>query len=192
MMPRRSNSISQTEPFKNLHMANNIEIKARVPDREVLERHAQSVANEGPTEIVQDDTFFACPNGRIKLREFADGQAQLIFYQRPDQSGPKHSSYQIVEVTQPASMREAMRMAYGVSGRVVKHRTLYLAGRSRIHLDRVEGLGDFMELEVVLADGESTQAGEREARELMHKMGIRQEQLLESAYVDLLLAKTAG
>ena len=87
-------------------MANNIEIKARVPDRAMLEHRVRLIADQGPVEIAQDDTFFACPNGRIKLREFADGQAQLIFYQRPDQSGPKNSFYQIVEVTQPTAMRE--------------------------------------------------------------------------------------
>ena len=67
-----------------------------------------------------------------------------------------------------------------------KHRTLYLIGKTRVHLDRVEGLGDFMELEVVLADNESTESGVKVANELLRKLGIPPDHLIEGAYVDLL------
>ena len=82
-------------------------------------------------------------------------------------------------------MRELLTHAYGQSGRVRKHRTLYLAGRTRIHLDRVAGLGEFLELEVVLKDGESAQAGVNEAYAIMARLGIDPAQLLEGAYVDM-------
>jgi predicted adenylyl cyclase CyaB len=68
---------------------------------------------------------------------------------------------------------------------VRKHRTLYLAGRTRVHVDRVEGLGDFLELEVVLDDGESVDAGTREAENLMATLGIEASDLVQGAYVDL-------
>jgi len=77
-------------------------------------------------------------------------------------------------------------LAYGQAGRVRKHRTLFLAGRTRIHLDKVEGLGDFLELEVVLEEGESAEKGVQEAHGLMAKLGIEPSQLIEDAYVDLL------
>ncbi len=170
-------------------MANNIEIKARVADRAQLEANARSIADQGPLEIAQDDTFFACPNGRLKLREFADGKAQLIFYQRADQSGPKNSSYRIVEICDLHATRDALELAYGIVGRVVKQRTLYLVGRTRIHLDRVVGLGEFMELEVVLADGENPRSAELEARDLMNTLGVRAEHLVAGAYADLLPAR---
>ena len=67
-----------------------------------------------------------------------------------------------------------------------KHRTLYLVGRTRIHLDRVESLGHFLELEVVLAEGESPDAGVKEARALMTALGLADDQLIDGAYVDLL------
>ena len=70
-----------------------------------------------------------------------------------------------------------------------KQRTLYLAGRTRIHVDRVEGLGDFVELEVVLGEGEAVDAGLREAHDLMARLGIAAPALVEGAYVDLLARK---
>jgi predicted adenylyl cyclase CyaB len=69
---------------------------------------------------------------------------------------------------------------------VRKQRTLYLVGRTRVHLDRVESLGHFLELEVVLATGESADAGIKEARALMTALGLTDDQLVEGAYVDLL------
>lgn len=167
-------------------MARNIEIKARILSVETLIPKAAAVADQGPVEIPQDDTFFVCANGRLKLRAFADGEGELIYYRRADQSRPKESFYLRTPTSAPDVLRESLTLAYGQSGRVVKHRTLFLAGRTRIHLDRVHGLGDFLELEVVLGDGESREAGETQAQALMAKLGIEPDQLIETAYVDLL------
>ena len=164
----------------------NIEIKARVADLAAVETRAGAIADSGPVDIAQDDTFFACPRGRLKLRELAPGQGQLIHYHRPDQGGPKLSDYVIAPTSDPAALREALTRAYGVAGRVRKHRRLYLAGRTRIHLDRVEGLGDFMELEVVLGPGDDTAGGEAEARRIMQALGVAEADLVEGAYVDLM------
>ena len=86
----------------------------------------------------------------------------------------------------PASLREVLTQAHGQVGRVVKQRTLYLVGRTRVHLDRVQGLGDFMELEVVLADDEPPQDGVDEAHALMAQLGIAPQALVQGAYRDLL------
>jgi predicted adenylyl cyclase CyaB len=167
-------------------MARNVEIKARIESVEALTPRAAALADQGPTEIVQDDTFFACPKGRLKLRAFSATSGQLIFYQRPDQAGPKESFFLISPTSAPDTLREALTLAYGQAGRVRKHRTLFLAGRTRIHLDRVEDLGDFLELEVVMADGEPVEAGVAVAHDLLAKLGVSPTQLIERAYVDLL------
>ena len=168
-------------------MARNIEIKARVADLPALEHRAAKLANEGRRIIHQDDTFFHCPEGRLKLRDFGNGQAELIFYRRANEAGPKTSFYRITPTRDPEGLRETLTLAYGEMGRVVKQRTLYLIGRTRVHLDQVQGLGDFMELEVVLADGEDEAHGLNEAKELMEKLEVRQGDLVEGAYLDLLL-----
>jgi len=166
-------------------MARNIEIKARIESVEALLPKAAAIASEGPIEIQQDDTFFRCDNGRLKLRTLAGNEGEIIFYRRANQHGPKESFYLRSPTSAPEAMRDALSLAYGEIGRVRKHRTLFLVGRTRIHLDRVEGLGHFLELEVVLADDESSEAGIREAHSVMQKLGIHTSQLIEGAYLDL-------
>lgn len=167
-------------------MARNIEIKARIESVESLAPRVAALADQGPVEIVQDDTFFPCDRGRLKLRAFPAGDGQLIYYQRPDQTGPKESFFVISPTAAPDALREALALAYGRAGRVRKRRILYLIGRTRVHLDRVEDLGDFLELEVVLTEGEPAERGVEEARRLMAALRVDPGQLIEGAYVDLL------
>ena len=167
-------------------MARNIEIKAEAPDPSGLEARVREVASHGPTVIEQDDTFFNCPGGRLKLRQFSPESGELIFYVRDDVSGPKTSHYVRSPTTAPDTLREALQQAYGIFGRVRKRRKLYLIGRTRVHLDNVDGLGQYVELEVVLEDGESLDAGIAEANSLMKTLGIAPECLVEGAYLDLL------
>ena len=169
-------------------MPRNIEIKARLPDLDAMRARVQRLADRGPEELTQDDTFFHCPEGRLKLRVFSPDDGQLIFYRRADESGPKTSFYILSPTSAPESLREALTLAYGQVGRVRKHRTVYWAGRTRIHLDRVEDLGTFLELEVVLEPGEPIEAGEAEAERLMRDLGIAGNWLLRGAYLDLLAA----
>jgi predicted adenylyl cyclase CyaB len=167
-------------------MTKNIEIKARIASVESMLPIVVKLADQGPIEFVQDDQFFPCPNGRLKLRAFSEHDGQLIFYQRPNDAGPKTSFYVISPTASPNTLRQALSLAYGEGGRVSKIRTLFLVGRTRIHLDKVEGLGDFLELEVVLDKDEPHEAGVKIANELLIKLGIAQDQLIEEAYVDLL------
>ena len=164
----------------------NVEIKARIASVEAMAPRVAALADQGPVEITQDDTFFVCERGRIKLRALSATEGQLIFYRRANQAGPKESRFVISPTASPDSLRDALTSAYGSAGRVRKHRTLYLVGRTRVHLDRVESLGHFLELEVVLAEGESPDAGVKEARALMTALGLADDQLIDGAYVDLL------
>ena len=167
-------------------MPRNVEIKARIDTVDALAPRVASLASEGPHEIVQDDTFNRCESGRLKLRAFSATEGELIFYRRADSAGPKESFYLRSPTSSPDSLRESLTLAWGEVGRVLKRRTLYLVGRTRVHLDRVEGLGHFVELEVVLDDAEPLDAGVHEAQVLMARLGITPSQLVDTAYVDLL------
>jgi len=167
-------------------LARNVEIKARIENVALLTPKVAAIASEGPLEIAQDDTFFACDNGRLKLRAFSTDSGELIFYKRVNQTGPKESFFLRSPTTSPETLRESLSLAYGQIGRIRKYRTLFLVGRTRVHLDRVEGLGHFLELEVMLVDDEPTEQGVREANDIMGQLGIQPGQLVEGAYLDLM------
>jgi adenylate cyclase class IV len=129
--------------------------------------------------------------GRLKLRRSPTAAAELIHYHRPDTGEAKASDYVRVPVPDPAALREALTRACGLLGRVRKQRWLLLAGATRIHLDRVEGLGDFMELEVVLREGQSDADGATIAEALMQPLGLADAPRLAGAYLDLLAVTSA-
>ena len=172
-------------------MPRNIELKARIDSVEAVMPVAQALADGPPQAIEQDDSFFVCAQGRLKLRDFGDGSGELIHYQRADTAGPKLSDYVRVPTSEPAALREALARAQGVLGRVRKTRWLLLAGQTRIHLDRLDGLGDFVELEVVLRDDQSEAEGVAIADALLQALGVSPTQRLAGAYLDLLLAGRA-
>jgi predicted adenylyl cyclase CyaB len=172
-------------------VARNIEIKARVADLAALQARVRSLANRDPELLIQTDTFFHAPHGRLKLRTFADGSAELIAYQRADQDGPKLSDYERVAVHDAAGMLRLLTRSNGLAQQVRKRRTLYLIGQTRVHLDQVEGLGDFMELEVMLTPDQSVADGQMIAQNLMDQLGIAHVQLITGAYADLLTQNNA-
>ena len=172
-------------------MARNVEVKARIESVEALLPLALACTDGPPEAIAQDDTFFVCANGRLKLRVFADGRGELIAYARPDATGPTTSDYTITPVADPDALRATLARALGSGGRVVKQRLLLRAGRTRVHLDRVEGLGDFLELEVVLYDGENAVDGMAVAQGLLRSLEVDAAQLVAGAYVDLLKSRAA-
>jgi len=167
-------------------MAQNAEVKARLLDRRGTEALVAGIAARGPVILTQEDTFFPVPEGRLKLRTDGAASGELIYYLRPDVSGPKLSRYTRVPIENAAALSALLSAALGVRGRVSKVRTLYLIGRTRIHLDEVATLGDFIELEVVLQEGESAEAGLGEAAQLLERIGIRDSELEPRAYIDLL------
>ena len=170
-------------------MPANIEIKARVRDFAAFEARTTALSGGPPQVIPQEDTFFTVPRGRLKLRQLGLEEAQLVYYERPDQQGPKRSHYLIFPTNNPAALKATLKAALGVRGVVRKTRLLYLVGQTRIHLDDVEDLGYFMELEVVLRPGQSDAEGQAVAEDLMRKLGVEKDDLLESAYMDMLEEK---
>ena len=173
-------------------MPANVEIKARIDSVAALLPLARALSDDAHPQLIhQDDTFFDVPHGRLKLRVFGDGSGELIHYHRRDADGPKLSDYVLAPVPEPESLREALTGACGLLGRVRKERILVLVGATRIHLDRVQGLGDFLELEVTLRDGQTEADGSLIAHGLMAQLGIAPSQLLSGAYLDLLRAQAS-
>ncbi|HAV76586.1 MAG TPA: adenylate cyclase [Anaerolineae bacterium] len=164
----------------------NIEIKASVRDFAEIRKQANRLSDTPVEIITQEDIFFNTGDGRLKLRILAPDDAQLIYYTRPDQNGPKRSDYHIAHSPDPENLKRVLELAYGIRGVVKKTRYLYLVGQTRVHLDNVEGLGNFMELEVVMREGQSDAEGQEIAEGLMASLGVERGDLLEGAYMDML------
>ena len=129
---------------------------------------------------------------RLKLRQFADGTAELIGYTRCDQAEPAESGYTRTPIPQPDPFLLAMRSTVGIRGVVDKRRDLFMIGPTRVHLDRVDRLGTFLELEVVLQPEQTFEQGRQVAEALLGQLGIQPEQLVSPAYIDLLEAGDRG
>ena len=125
-------------------MASNVEIKARVQDFDGLRSRAERLSQTPVQVIPQQDTFFFTKKGRLKLRELGSGSAQLIYYERPNREGPKRSDYHILETADAELLKSVLGLALGVRGVVRKVRYLYLIGQTRLHLDDVEDLGQWL------------------------------------------------
>lgn len=171
-------------------LPSNIEIKARARNFDKICRRAEELSDTPVEVIPQEDIFFNTPQGRLKLRVFSGSQGQLIYYTRPDQEGPKRSDYQIFHTSNALPLKHVLELAYGVRGVVRKTRYLYLVGQTRVHLDDVEGLGQFMELEVVMQEGQTDAEGQVIAEDLMASLGVEKDDLIEGAYMDLLEASS--
>jgi adenylate cyclase class IV len=172
-------------------LGRNVEIKARVADLAAIRRTAQGLSSAPSDILEQTDTFFVVARGRLKVRAFADGSGELIFYDRSDQSGPKESVYTRIPCPSARCLSDIMSRALPVRGTVVKRREVLRIGATRIHLDQVEGLGDFIELEVVLTDGQTVEQGQQVADQLIRALQIPETALVAAAYIDLLEQRPA-
>lgn len=164
----------------------NVELKARDPDPALSLERALALGAEDQGEIRQRDTYFARARGRLKLREQEPGDDELIQYSREDSTDARTSSYRRVPTEEAEALREALDGAYGTLVTVTKRRRLLLWEGVRIHLDEVEGLGSYLELEAV-AEPDSDLTAERERVErLRAELGIDDDSLVPTSYSDLL------
>ncbi|TML07034.1 MAG: cytidine deaminase [Actinobacteria bacterium] len=163
----------------------NVELKARDPDpaRTLELALALGAADEG--EISQRDTYFGGSRARVKLREQTPGDDELIAYRRSDDDQARVSEYLRVAAPDAAALKEALDAAYGTKVVVAKKRRLLLWENVRIHLDAVDGLGSYMELEG-LVDGDAEPARQRVER-LRKELEIDDANLVSGSYSDLLL-----
>jgi adenylate cyclase, class 2 len=165
----------------------NLEAKFRLDDLVRAEERARKIGYERRAVLNQRDTFFVVPNGKLKLREENDA-AKLIFYAREESGALALSSYDLVAVTEPEATRAMLSAALGMLAVVTKERILMKRDNIRLHLDRVEGLGIFGEIEAVVAPGDDPENSRGAVEELLSTLEIDPRSLIDVAYFELLLA----
>ena len=165
----------------------NVEIKAICTDHKrirkiLLEKNADFVGLDH-----QVDTYFRSGSGRLKLREGCI-ENNLIWYQRPDQAGPKTSHCILYKTEKGSALKTILHDAMGVMVVVDKEREIYFIDNIKIHLDQVKGLGTFLEIEAQSEEGDkSEELLNRQCVQLMDELGIRNEDLVNDSYSDLLM-----
>ena len=170
----------------------NLEIKAVDPDPQATLRAALELGADDAGWLHQRDTYFHAVQGRLKLREAPPEPAELIAYARAELAGPKVSLYRVVPVADHHALIEALSESLGVKVVVEKARRLLRWRNVRIHLDHVEGLGDFVELEAVAASPGGLEVERDRVEELRAALGIADAQLVAHGYADLLARHRAG
>src|SRR3989339_1866429 len=160
-------------------MPHNVEIKAKASDWKRQFEAAKKIADRFEF-LSQEDVFFNCASGRLKLRMQKGKENYLVFYRRDDKAGPKTSEYFPAAVNDSAAMKALLSAAFGLKKTVNKKRTVFFAGQTRIHFDEVSGLGRFIELEVCLKKGQSSAAGRKIAASFMKLLSISKKNLLKN------------
>jgi predicted adenylyl cyclase CyaB len=164
----------------------NLEFKARLKDHAGMLARARSIGAELWGDLRQTDTYFRARRGNLKLRETAGFQAELIFYERAEDGPRRESDYFVARFPDAASALDVLSRALGVRSVVRKRRTLVLLDTTRIHFDNVEGLGEFLEIEVPV-EGDETAAARR-LDSLIDGLGFTWDDCIRKSYVDLLEA----
>jgi predicted adenylyl cyclase CyaB len=165
-----------------------VEVKAYLDSFQLLSKRVSALTSTAPNDRMQDDTFYYCGRGRLKLRSSGQ-QHQLIYYRRENDYGPKESFYQTSNARNPAALRASLGSAFGEVGRVRKFRRSFNVGNACVHLDKVNGLGNFIEIKVQLSQAESLSKGVKTVENLMAVLDVDLFQLVDGAYIDLICEK---
>jgi len=164
----------------------NLEAKFRLPDLDRARRRAEAIGYRFECVLIQRDTFFHVARGKLKLREEGEN-ASLIYYAREESRDDLAlSTYEIVAVSDGPKMRSILADALGILAEVRKHRTLMMRDNVRLHLDRVKGLGDFGEIEAVIAPGRDPEESRGAVNELLAALGIAPDALIGVSYFEML------
>lgn len=164
----------------------NIEIKVRCPDLDLVRRRALDLGARFEWTHRDRDTYFRVAYGRLKLRQSeGDETATLISYTRPDEVESRVSRYQLLTTHEPKTLRTMLADTLGVLTTVVKTRELLMFCSTRIHLDTVEGLGTFVELETVLG-GRSESEARAEHFQVVSALRLAEYEPVPVSYSDLM------
>jgi adenylate cyclase, class 2 len=165
----------------------NIEIKARCPNPETIEAILKAHNARFAGLDHQIDTYFNTPNGRLKLRE-GNIENALIFYNRPNQAGPKQSDIILYKTQPQASLKAILVQSNGILAVVDKKRQIFFIENVKFHLDIVEGLGSFVEIEAIDENGDiGYEVLLTQCSFYMHLFNIQKEDLMTDSYSDMVL-----
>lgn len=169
----------------------NIELKVSVKDFKETSRYLKKIGASSKGKFSQVDTYYKSKNGRLKIREIDHKIYQLITYHRRDQATSKISDYTIKKLDKKELKRYKWHLnrTNGKSIKVSKKRELWIYKNTRVHLDKIQGLGRFIELETVVKNPNDLQQLEKEHQEVINLLNLSCFIKISKSYSDLLLEK---
>jgi predicted adenylyl cyclase CyaB len=173
-------------PGQDLPRRRNLEVKARYPELDAARAVCQQVGARPEGVQVQTDVYFHVPRGRLKLRRIEGQPAVLIWYDRPDEAGTRASDYYLTPVSDADLLEATLTAALGVRWRVHKRRDVLHFHNVRIHLDDVDLLGSFLELEAVISGQADEVVSRQRLDQLLGALGLTRTESLAGSYADLL------
>ncbi|MDE2181167.1 MAG: class IV adenylate cyclase [candidate division NC10 bacterium] len=163
----------------------NIELRAHCDDLGRLRERCESLGAEGQEPERQVDTYFTVSHGRLKLRESLESGAELIYYIRDDVVGARESHYELYQVEDAEGLKAMLAQALGVSVVVAKRRETFVLGNVQIHLDKVQGLGSFVELHGTVDESGELPLVADEVQDVQRALGIDSQSLVKESYATL-------
>lgn len=163
----------------------NVEIKASRSNIDSIRQILKEKGADFKGTDHQIDTYFNVKNGRLKLRE-CNIENNLIFYDRPDQGGPKTSEVTLIHKPKKEYI-DILSKSLGAKIIVNKKREIYFIDNIKFHLDEVEGLGKFVEIEAKLDNPNDKERLKAQVDEYMKLFEIDESHLVSDSYSDLLL-----
>ena len=168
-------------------MPRNLEVKAKIRSVREAQETARSINATFEGTLHQVDTYFNVPRGRLKSREINGARAELIFYERDEQSKHRESNYRVFPCAEISLLKEILEKSLGIRATVRKKRELFMYNSTRIHLDEVENLGSFLELESPVE--ESMEKAQEVVAFLVREFNLQDTDFVLGSYVDLLTSK---
>ncbi|MGH1337011.1 MAG: class IV adenylate cyclase [Aureispira sp.] len=170
----------------------NVEIKAHCTALEPLEKILLDKGADYKGLDHQIDTYFQVPNGRLKLRE-GTIECALIHYNRANQLTAKRSEIHYYKPTVRAhstDLKRTLEAALGIKVIVDKQRHIFFIDNVKFHLDQVQELGTFVEIEAIDQEGIYTEeALQVQCLHYQSLLGIEPKDLIAYSYSDLLLER---
>ena len=168
----------------------NIEIKARTARAATIRQYLHDNHAEYKGTDHQTDTYFKVTNGRLKLRE-GDIENNLIYYSRAETAGTRQSDVDMLEAANPPALKAVLSKAMGILAIVTKRREIYYIGNVKFHLDTLEGLGEFVEIEASdKNDDIPVEKLQAQCEYYMGAFGVRPEDLIQKSYSDMVMEIT--
>jgi predicted adenylyl cyclase CyaB len=172
-------------------MRKNYELKVKLHNYDVAKWKAESYIHRFKDkqhffEEQKDIYYYKVDGKRLKLRIINNEYGHLVYYDRKDSRNKRVSKYLLSDTKNPLELDKILRRFFKVQLIVKKTREIFIVKNLRIHLDRIQSCGIFLEFEIIY---KSLDEAKTLMKELMKYFNIKRTDFTKDSYSDLILKK---